>query len=173
MEEMERVLKKVNLEMYLGRFKEEKISPDVVNKLSKNDFKTLGIINSSDIMKIRIESIVFSREKKQGTSMTTEVSKNTLETLLEAGFSVRDMATLLSVSERTLYRRFSQYNLQVRSFTEIDDHALDAKLHDVIPEFPRSGETMLRQILRAEGIKVNNLLFLICMTMSFLSVRLA
>lgn len=40
--------------------------------------------------------------------MTVKVSKSVPKTFLEAGFIVHDMAKLLSVSERTWYRRCSQ-----------------------------------------------------------------
>ena len=47
---MSSVLRKLNLENLIGRFKEEKISPDIVCKLSLLELKKLGLQNRSDIM---------------------------------------------------------------------------------------------------------------------------
>ena len=56
---MSNVLKHVKLDSYLGIFGEQKISPDIVCKLSMYDFQCLGIVNRSDIMRLRIECVKF------------------------------------------------------------------------------------------------------------------
>ena len=64
----------------------------------------------------------------------------------------------MAVSERTTYdRRMTHYSLETHSYIEIDDGDLDKPLEDIVFEFPRCGETMLRQLLPVlvtKGIKV-------------------
>lgn len=78
-----------------------------------------------------------------------------LENLMELGFAVSDMSKLLSVSERTIYRRMTQYGLRSQCYTDISDDALDECLGNVLVQFPRCGEKMIRQLLVTKGIKVN------------------
>ncbi len=73
---------------------------------------------------------------------------------VEVGFSVKDMSKLLSVSESTIFRRMRSYGIAIRSFTDIDDIELDNRLSDLIAEFPRCGEQMLRSLLSIREIKV-------------------
>ena len=43
--EMARVLRKLNLELFIEKFNMEKITPDLVGKLSLNEFEKLGVQN--------------------------------------------------------------------------------------------------------------------------------
>jgi hypothetical protein len=66
------------------------------------------------------------------------------------------------------------FNLSIYEFTEIDDQELQTAVKHVTDEFPRVGETMIRQILYQRGIKVipkSILVFLFILT-SFLNSRL-
>ena len=61
----------------------------------------------------------------------------------------------MAVSERTTYdRRMTHYSLETHSYIEIDDGDLDKPLEDIVFEFPRCGETMLRQLLVTKGIQI-------------------
>ena len=54
--EMTRVLRKLNLELFIEKFNMEKITPDLVGKLSLNEFEKLGVQNRDDIMASRLKS---------------------------------------------------------------------------------------------------------------------
>ena len=56
---MEEILKKLDLSAHSVRFVEEKISPDIVCKLSIEDFHNLGINNRNVIMSLRIACSTF------------------------------------------------------------------------------------------------------------------
>ena len=43
--EMDRVLRKLNLVLFIEKFNMEKITPDLVGKLSLNEFEKLGVQN--------------------------------------------------------------------------------------------------------------------------------
>ncbi|KAH3820150.1 hypothetical protein DPMN_121894 [Dreissena polymorpha] len=73
--------------------------------------RSLGIIHSSDIMKLRVECLKFGGQNlpfQKQNEPKFEISKDVLEGLIEAGFSVLDMSRLLSVSERTVYLKNEQ-----------------------------------------------------------------
>lgn len=45
---------------------------------------------------------------------------------------ISDISKLLSVSERTVYRRMSEFGLSKMTFSEIDDDNLDLKLGEIV-----------------------------------------
>ncbi|XP_052281363.1 uncharacterized protein LOC127878877 [Dreissena polymorpha] len=77
-----------------------------------------------------------------------------IETLFEAGYSVKDTSIALGVSESTLFRKMGQFGLSKLAFTEIDEEELNIVVATTITEFPRCGEEMLRKVLLQKGIKV-------------------
>lgn len=91
-----------------------------------------------------------------------------MNNLLEDGFLISDIANLLSVSERTIYRRMDEYGLKKEYFTDIEDGALEDLITNVITEFPFCGETLLRQILVQKNVKVNEII--IQLSLIFLTV---
>ena len=48
--EMAHMLRKLNLELFIEKFNMEKITPDLVGKLSLNEFKKLGVQNRDGVM---------------------------------------------------------------------------------------------------------------------------
>ena len=76
--------------------------------------------------------------------------------LFEAGlnFSIKDTSHCLNVSENTLYRLWRVYNISKRQYNDLNDNALDKVVTEIVAEFPRCGEEMLRQLLHGRGIKV-------------------
>ena len=64
------------------------------------------------------------------------------------------MAKMLFVSKRTIYRRMGKYGIQSRPFSDIDNASLDAVLGDILMQFPRCGEKMLRQLLLTKRVMV-------------------
>jgi hypothetical protein len=52
---MASILKKQNLGVLIETFQKENITPDLVCKLSVSELNSLGVLNRSDMMKLRIE----------------------------------------------------------------------------------------------------------------------
>lgn len=155
---METVLRKLGMETFISKFLKEKIHPGIVGKLSKYELTSLGLTNAADMMKLRVECIKYGNEEivGSGTSFKKEynISESILEHLIEANFSVKDMAKLLSISESTLYRRMRVYGIGIRTYSDIDDDDLDKSMSQLVQEFPKCGELMLRNLLFVRGVKV-------------------
>ena len=83
-----------------------------------------------------------------------DIPKNVVEDLLADGFSIKEVAMLLSVSESTIYRRMSIYGLRKQEFSLISDEELDTKVEKITKEFSSCGENMIRHILLDGGIVV-------------------
>lgn len=155
---MEEILLKLGFNSLVLRFNEEKITPDLVCKLFKFELLSLGLGSPSDIMKLRLECLKYESLVSMRVSdfkIRYEIGEEVLENLMELGFAVSDMSKLLSVSERTIFRRMTQYGLRSQCYTDISDDTLDECLGDVLVQFPRCGEKMIRQLLVTKGIKVN------------------
>ena len=56
---MEFILKKVGLGSYIEAFENEKITPDVVCKMSLHDMHCVGLNDRSDIMKLRTACVSY------------------------------------------------------------------------------------------------------------------
>lgn len=157
---MEDMLTKLGMEEFIQRFREEKIVPGTVCKLSKIELKSLGLNCASEIMKLRVECIKYGNENASMAAAEDsfrkqyDIRKETIENLMDAGFSMSDMTKILSTSESTIYRRMKKYNIGKRAYTEIEDEELDLVLAWIIAEFPRCGEQMLKHLLAGKGIKV-------------------
>ena len=169
---MDEVLNTLGMGNLCAMFKEEKITPDIVCMLSMQEMKCLGINDSQDMMKLRLKCIHFGGNSKPGQADLSRhpkynTSKETLENLIDSGFKIADMSKLLCVSERTVYRRMSAFNLSVYDFTNIDEQSLQAELKSVTDEFPRVGEKMLKQILYQRGIKVSKIIIQVLETVKF------
>lgn len=72
---------------------------------------------------------------------------------MEEGFKIKDIASMLSVSERTIYRRMQNYGLSSLDFTDISDEELDRHM-EISRDFPHCGEGMLKFILKERGIRI-------------------
>lgn len=156
-DEMDSILSKLGLGICSAAFHTENISPDIVCKLSMYELRYLGVNDSADMMKLRVECIKYGPAINNNRNEPAyDISKNVLETLIESGFKICEISKLLSVSERTVHRRMSKYQLSVYHFTSIDDDALQREVVQVTNEFPRVGETLIRHILHQKGIKVSN-----------------
>ena len=70
-----------------------------------------------------------------------EIHAETLKFLLEFGFNAREIASMLSVSIRTIQRRMANFNLreEVPRYTLISDNDLDETCREIISEFPNCG----------------------------------
>uniref|UniRef100_A0AAV2KLY9 Integrase catalytic domain-containing protein n=2 Tax=Knipowitschia caucasica TaxID=637954 RepID=A0AAV2KLY9_KNICA len=67
--------------------------------------------------------------------------------------SVRDIADLLNVSERTVFRRIAEHGLQRSHWDQsISNDHLDATVRDILQYHPNTGYKMMTGHLRARGI---------------------
>ena len=160
---MANILKKLHYEEYIiNRFKEQKITPDIISKLSSYELEQLGVRNRSDIMDLRIVCSKYGRCSPPRTSENCGapkflIPKFTLENLLNEDFTIHTISTMLSVSERTIYRRMSEFGLSKRQFSDITPSQLDTEVKKISQEFPNCGENMVRQILFDIDIKVTRM----------------
>ena len=156
---MELILQKLGLQKLFSSFTTEKISPDIVCKLSVYELKCLGVVNRCDLMNLRIECSSYCCEPPRKTRLKPgppefQIPRLLLQNLMEIGFKVSEIANLLSVSESTVYRRMRIFGLRKLDFSIIDDVELEMRVKETIRDFPKCGETMLNQILRQQNIKV-------------------
>ena len=155
---MSSVLRKLNLDNLISRFKEEKISPDIVCKLSLLELKELGLQSHSDIMALRIACVTFGAEQPSKIARacgppTFDIPKSVLECYLEEDFTISEIASMMSVSESTIYRRMRLYGQSKLEFCDISDEELDHYVEETTKEFPRCGELLLKQLLYGKGSK--------------------
>ena len=97
---MASVLRQLKLEHFIERFDTEKITPDLVGKLSLNEFKELGVQNRNDIMALRIECTKYGSERGM-----REMSVDLLNLIFQDVFWG---VTLIKTLRLTRSRRFSQ-----------------------------------------------------------------
>lgn len=159
---MASVLKRLNLGRPIGNFENERVTPDIVAMLSVSDMKQLGVNNHGDIMKLRIECSVYGKVKPQKESNqwgapVFYIPKSVIENHLEEGFQIKEIASLLNVSESTIYRKMQKYELSCHIFSDIEDDELDRNVLELSKEFPFCGESMIRFFLQERGIKVQRM----------------
>ena len=162
MEEMARILKDNNFGHLTGTFLVEKISPDLVSSLSAHEMNELGVTDRGDMMKLRMACSMFEcqtphRQEVGPGAPAFDIPKLILEGHLEEGFKIREMASMLSVSESTVYRRMQGYGLSSLDFSIICYDELDRHILEISKEFPFCGEGMMQFILRQKGIKVQRI----------------
>ncbi|KAK3088459.1 hypothetical protein FSP39_019451 [Pinctada imbricata] len=156
---MQEILKRHGFEHLFHKFKHQKISPDILCQLSSYEMEELGVQNRSDMMNLRIDCSKYGTSKPikvlgNGGLKEFNIPKSILENLLDIGFKISEISKLLSVSERTVYRRMTVYDLSKTSFSAIEDDVLDTNLIKVISDFPRCGESFLRIMLKRNGISI-------------------
>ena len=129
------VLKDLNLEHLVPRFEEESITLDIINKLSLEEFNQLGVLQRNDVKNLREKCIFyggFSPQKVAGNGAPKfAIPKLLLENLIEEGFTAAEISKIVGVSDRTVYRRMSEYNLSKRNFTNLNDAELDEHMIEV------------------------------------------
>ena len=152
------VLEKLHLGHLFENFQREKITLDQISKLSSEQMECLGVKDRNIMMTLRLECLNFGsnppprRPGTQGCGAPEYlISKSVLEGYLEDGFKIKDIASLLSVSESTVYRRMGRYGLSQLKFTEITEGDLDKVVKEITREYPSCGEGLLKQILADRG----------------------
>ena len=59
-----------------------------------------------------------------------------IQSQLEEGVKIKDIASILSVSENTIYRRMKSYGVSSLALSDISDSDLDGYVSDLSSEFP-------------------------------------
>ena len=159
---MAAILKRQNLSNLTEIFEKEKIRPDVVPLLSAREMKQLGVSNSSDMMSLRMECSIYGKRKPRKNRLGSgapdfNIPKSILENHLEEGFKIKEIASMLSVSESTIYRRMQSYGLSSQDFSDVSYEELDNHITELSKDFPFCGEGMLKFLLQERGIKVQRM----------------
>ena len=160
-ESMACILKRHKLGHLTEVFLREKITPDIVSHLSVHEINQLGVNNWGDMINLRMECSTYGNRKPQrevlgcGTP-SFNIPKSMLEYHLQ-GFKIKDIASMLSVSESTVYRRMRSFGLSALDFSDICDEQLDRHLSELSKEFPFCGEELMAFLLRERGIKVQRM----------------
>ena len=162
LDSMANVLKKLSLGHLTDRFQTEKITPDIICMLSTHEMNVLGITNKVDMMNLRLECCTYGghkpKRKRAGCGAPEfDIPKSVLEGHLEEGFTIKDISSMLSVSERTVYRRMEKYGLRSLNFSNIADDDLDCNVRQLSEDFPFCGESILKFLLAERGIKVQRM----------------
>ena len=162
MDVMARILKKLSLGHLTEVFQREKITPDIISMLSTHEMNQLGITSRVDMMNLRLECSTYGRQKPEKQRVGCgapefDIPKSVLEGHLEEGFTIQQISSMLSVSERTIYRRMEKYGLRSHNFSNISDDDLDRHVRQVSEDFPFCGEQMLRFLLKERNIKVQRM----------------
>lgn len=148
------ILQKLGLHDFQPKFVEQKISTDIVCKLSKYDFECLGLRDDRKIVQLRTECLKYVGFQPTLRKQQYEIPKETIEYFLEIGFSCVDISKMFGVSESTMCRRMRMYGLSNMEFSDISEDYLDDIVSSAVNEYPNCGETMLRPILMQQNIKV-------------------
>ena len=54
---------------------------------------------------------------------------------------MREISTIASVLERTIYRRMAEYDLKIRDFSRVSDNQLDLEVLALTNVYPFCGES--------------------------------
>ena len=137
-------------------------TPDIVAHLSVHEINQLGVNNRGDMMSLRMECSTFGNRTPQRDVLGSgapsfEIPKSVLKYHLQEGFKIKDIASMLSVSESTVYRRMRSYGPSAHDFRCICDYELDRHLSELSKEVPFCGEGLMTFLLRERGIKVQRM----------------
>ena len=108
------ILKRHNLSNLIEVFQKEKITPDVVPLLSVFEMNQLGINDCSDMMNLPMECAIYGKQKPERKRVGSgapefNIPKLVLENHLEKGFKIKEIASILFVSESIVYRIMQNY----------------------------------------------------------------
>ncbi|CAB3994164.1 uncharacterized protein LOC110239820, partial [Paramuricea clavata] len=96
-----------------------------------------------------IEVVNFGRAGRPGL----DISLEQLNYFLNYQFSISDIARTLGVSQSTIFRRMRKYGLFGRSnLPPLSDDELDAKMREVLQEFPNAGYRRVISQLAVAGL---------------------
>lgn len=84
-----------------------------------------------------------------------DIPSEQLQYLVDNGFKATDIAKMLCISEKTVYRRLAEHGMSVRdSYANLTEQELDDIVKDILHDFPNSGYKSMRGHLLSRGHKV-------------------
>lgn len=83
-----------------------------------------------------------------------QIMEEQLVFLVESGFQVGVIASLMNCSRRTIQRRLLEFGITSHHFTHVSDFDLDQVIREINSLHPQSGERVIRGCLRSRGINV-------------------
>ena len=84
-----------------------------------------------------------------------EVTEEILRFLLDKRFTVKDTATLLGVSKRTVERRMNEFGLRIGNYySDINDNDLEETVRSIVQQFPNTGYKRMTGLLFSRGLRV-------------------
>lgn len=84
-----------------------------------------------------------------------DIPSEQLEYLVDHGFTVPQMAPMLGVSTRTVERRLSSYNINIRrQYTILTDSELEGVIWEILQQYPTCGNQQLQGYLVSRGFRV-------------------
>ena len=131
------------------------IDPDIASLVNDIRSQTIQLKNSH--VDSNVKNAVIHIDVIQGRRgrPSYEIPLEMLDELLELSFSAADIARILRVSKRTVFRRFEKYGLSMRAtYLTLIDKELDEKVADIIRKFPFTGYRRMIGFLRDEGENV-------------------
>ena len=141
LEEVEQILKVLN-------------TIDSVVRLSEDIFR--DILSAKRIL----EHISTSRSRtpKNNSGVpgrpSYSLTQQQLRALIDVGFNVGQIAEMLQVSKSTIERRLMEFGISTRSYCEITNDELDAKVQEIKLFHPNIGSKNLAGYLAARNIKI-------------------
>eukprot|EP00794_Sanderia_malayensis_P002431 gene2431-2796_t len=82
------------------------------------------------------------------------IAEDQLQLYLDYRFTLTTIATIFSVSTKTIQRRISECKLARSVFTRISNDLLDEQIADILKEFPNCGYRRMRGFLTARGLHI-------------------
>lgn len=139
----------------------ELTAQDTYGPIPDNDLQ-----EASELVRNTLNSLTRVRDRGHRTSAAVpvvhgsgrpkfDIKYEQLAYLLENRFTVGEIANMLSVSERTVYRRMSTFSLSVREhYANISDDHLDRIVQEIKQQFPTCGNAQMQGHLLARGLRI-------------------
>ena len=84
-----------------------------------------------------------------------DIAYEQLDFLVERRFTVKQMAMLLGVSERTIERRMQEFSISIRaSYSNITQDELDSVVRETLSVLPNTGYKRMTGYLLARGLRM-------------------
>jgi len=125
---------------------------EVMDKVKEAYDLLLSSRDFENVMTVRTPGLIYTNRRGRPSF---NIPEDTMVYLLENHFSIRQMAEILGVSERTVINKLNFYNLSIRgTYTLLDDADLMNKIRQKVSEFPSIGYRSILGHLKADGIRV-------------------
>ena len=82
---------------------------------------------------------------------------------------MRVISAITGVSEKTICRRMTEYDLKIRDFSKVSDNQLDLEVLPLTNDYPFCGEIMLRELVKDRSFNVERWQYSSCKRLERLS----